>query len=977
VKAHFAMQNAAAWCRPIQTAIDHTRLGAGLAAASSDLSYACYFSHRLATYLLLQGSPLEMVSSQCQEGIALAHRLKFRDPADIMACQEAFIANMRGETAGFSSFNSALFDEAAFEAGLTGRMPAMVCWYWILKLEARFISRDFAAARAAARNAAALVAATQSFIQWVDYVYFGALSIAALHDDERPGPQADELDEMHAHLDQLGEWADACPTTFLDKHALVGAEVARLEGRELDAMRLYERAIRAARDNGFVHNAAIAYERASAFYRVRGFEEFANIYLRNARHCYLSWGADGKVRQLDELYPNLAEKASAAQAPGTIQALVEHLDLATVIKVSQAVSAEIVLDKLIETLMRTALEHAGAERGLLLLPRGAELKVEAEARSSGDAVIVRVGEASVAAAPRSELIVNYVLRTQENVILDDASAEERFSADEYLREHRARSILCLPLLKQAKLIGILYLENNLAPHAFTPARSALLRVLASEAAISLENSRLYRDLEEREAKIRRLVDANIIGVSFWDVGGRITEANDAFLRTVGYSRQDLQAGHVSWSAMTPPEYRGADENAIEELMRSGTHPPYEKEYVRKDGSRVVVLLGGAFIEGSREQGVSFVLDMTERRRAEYLTRQVFESSPDVVCIIGRDYRFQKVNPAVEHNWKVPAEKIVGMHVAELIGRELFEQFKPHLDRCFAGEHVSNAGWFTFPHGRFYRSVMYSPLRLDPERVDAALVISRDLTEYMLASEALREAQGALARTNRATTLGMLGASIAHEVNQPLGAIAASAAACSRWLSAQPPDLDKAQRSLERIGNDGRRASAVIDRLRALVKRQVPRKDRFDLNVAILEVLALTDDEVRRNDILVETSLDADLPKVEADRIQIQQIILNLVVNAIEAMSALDDRRHQLAIGSAREGAKAVRVEVRDSGPGVDASHAERVFEAFYTTKAEGMGMGLPISRAMIEAHGGRLWVSPNGSHGAAFCFSLPVEAAPA
>ena len=253
----------------------------------------------------------------------------------------------------------------------------------------------------------------------------------------------------------------------------------------------------------------------------------------------------------------------------------------------------------------------------------------------------------------------------------------------------------------------------------------------------------------------------------------------------------------------------------------------------------------------------------------------------------------------------------------------------------------------------------------------------DITERKRAAETLREAQGALARANRATTLGMLGASIAHEVNQPLGAIATSAAACSRWLSAQPPDLDKAQRSLERIANDRRRASAVIDRLRALVKRQVPRKGRFDLNEVILEVLALTDDQMRRNEILVETSLDVDLPTVECDRVQIQQIILNLITNAIEAMSAVDDRRRQLAIGSAKEGANAVRVEVRDSGPGVDPSHVDRLFEAFYTTKAEGMGMGLSISRAIIEAHGGRLWVSQNGPHGAAFCFSLPMESAPA
>ena len=542
-----------------------------------------------------------------------------------------------------------------------------------------------------------------------------------------------------------------------------------------------------------------------------------------------------------------------------IAAPLEHLDLATVLKVSQAVSGEMALEKLLDTLMRTAVEHAGAERALLMLAREAGPRIAAEATTSNGMVVVRLHDEPVTGSLLPEAILRHVLRTRENVILDDASALNPFSTDPYIARRHPRSVFCLPLMNQAKLIGVLYLENNLAPSVFAAARTAVLKLLASQAAISIENSRLYRNLAERESRIRRLVDANIVGIFVWQLEGRILEANDAFLAMVGYDREDLVASRLRWTELTPPEWRDRDERLIPELARSGTLQPFEKEYFRKDGSRVPVLIGVAAFEENVNQGVAFVLDLTERKRA---------------------------------------------------------------------------------------------------------------------AEALRESQEALARANRATTLGMLGASIAHEVNQPLGAIAASAAAGSRWLSARPPDLDKAQRSLERIAKDIKRASTVIQRLRALVKRQAPRKDRVDLNEAILEVLALTDDEVRRHDILVETSLAADLPTVEGDRIQIQQIVLNLVVNAIEAMSAPDGRRRQLAIGSAREDTNAVRVEVRDSGPGVDPSHADRLFEAFYTTKAEGMGMGLCISRAIIEAHGGRLWVGPNGSHGAAFCFSLPVLAAP-
>ncbi len=222
--------------------------------------------------------------------------------------------------------------------------------------------------------------------------------------------------------------------------------------------------------------------------------------------------------------------------------------------------------------------------------------------------------------------------------------------------------------------------------------------------------------------------------------------------------------------------------------------------------------------------------------------------------------------------------------------------------------------------------------------------------------------------------GMFAASIAHELNQPLAAIVTSAGACSRWLSAQPPNLDRAQRALEHVTDEIRRAGEIIEGLCVLLKGQAPRKERCDLNAAILAVLALTRDEAQCNAISLETSLAEDLPLVECARTQVQQVVLNLVVNAIQAMRAAE-RPGRLVVATSRAGPNTVRVEVRDSGPGVDPSQADRLFEAFYTTKPDGIGMGLSISRAIIEAHDGRLWVGPNEPRGAAFCFSLPIEAA--
>ena len=278
----------------------------------------------------------------------------------------------------------------------------------------------------------------------------------------------------------------------------------------------------------------------------------------------LRWGAEGKVRQLEEMHPQLTTEEPAPSPTNTIATPVERLDLATVIKVSQTVSSEIVLDKLTDTLMRTAIEQAGAERGLLIV----EQRIAAEAVTSGDSILVQLCDEPVTTVALPESVLHYVVRTTESVILDDAAAQSAFAADPYIRQRQARSILCLPLINQGKLNGVLYLENNLARSVFAPARIAVLKLLASQAAIALENTYLYRDLAEREAKIRRLVEANIIGVFIGDLDGRIVEANDAFLRIVGYDREDLVAGRLRWTEMTPPEWRDGHERR--QVVTGGT-----------------------------------------------------------------------------------------------------------------------------------------------------------------------------------------------------------------------------------------------------------------------------------------------------------------------------------------------------------------------------------------------------------------------
>jgi C4-dicarboxylate-specific signal transduction histidine kinase len=258
-------------------------------------------------------------------------------------------------------------------------------------------------------------------------------------------------------------------------------------------------------------------------------------------------------------------------------------------------------------------------------------------------------------------------------------------------------------------------------------------------------------------------------------------------------------------------------------------------------------------------------------------------------------------------------------------------------------------------------------------VNAALVISRDLTQHMLAVEALQKVQAEFAHVTRLTTLGELAASIAHEVNQPLAAIVADANAALNWLTAEQPDLELVRETLDAIMTEGDRAGEVIQRIRQLARKGAPRKDPVNLNDVVRDVMPLVRTELRQQDVAVALDLASEVPAVVGDRVQLQQVMLNLVMNALDAMTASAHRPRELIICSRAHAGDQVLVTVQDTGVGIAAHHVDQLFSAFFTTKPGGMGMGLSISRSIIEAHGGRLWATPDTPRGAIFQFTLPVE----
>ena len=458
-----------------------------------DLTFAAYSCTKLITNFLTVGDPLAEIQPEAERGLAFAQRVQFGLVVDLLLPQVGIIRTLRGLTPKFGSLDDEQFDELQFERHLAGN-PTLALpefWYLCRKLQARFFAEDYATAVDASLRAQRVLYTSPSQLETADFRFYGALSHAAYLTSAPPDQRPQHFEAVRDHHRQLEIWAEHCPENFENRAALVGAEIARIEGRETDAEHLYEKAIRSAHVNGFVQNEAVADELAARFYLARGFERIATTYMREAHYCYSHWGADAKVRQLEQHYPQIRSDRAISHATATMQAPVEQLDLGTVIKVSEEVSSEIVLERLIDTIMRTALEHAGAVRGLLVLTSGDDYCIEAEAQISSDQMTVDLRRAIVTGADLPRSVFNYVLRTKDVVVLHDASGQNPFSADEYFRGRQARSVLCLPLLKQARLVGLLYLENSLTSHAFTPARMAVLKLIASAAAISMENTHLY------------------------------------------------------------------------------------------------------------------------------------------------------------------------------------------------------------------------------------------------------------------------------------------------------------------------------------------------------------------------------------------------------------------------------------------------------------------------------------------------------
>lgn len=1008
-KAWFALEIASVWTQPLGVAVAHSRAAHDVAVARGDLAVACFSRHHLVNDMLVRGDPLDEVASEIEAGLAFVRRAGFQDVVDELLSQQRFVMSLRGLTAGLGLLSGADFDEDSFESTLTAeRMPTMIYWYWVLKAQARFYSGDWAEARVALRQADRLQWSAVH-VQVLNCAYFSALALAC---DVLAAGDAEDLRALDRHRARLAHWQSHNPATSAHKLALVDAEIARLEGRLADAEAHYEAAIEQAHAQKAWPDEALASERAGNHYLGRGLVATAQGLLHRARACYQHWGASGKVARLDATHAFLA---LASKAAATARALspMERLDLGTVIKLSQAIAAEIDLPRLIDRLMRLALDHAGAQCAMLMLPVETRWEIQAMAATSGDDVEVQHSPAAGQSPEMPAMVLQHVVNSRKSVLLDDATAPNPYSADPAIVRRRPRSVLCMPLLKQARLVGLLYLENNLATHAFSAELSALLEILASQAAIALENARLYEDLsrenlerrsaeaesrrinlalQESEGRFRRMAETSpdVIWITDLDPE-RVLYASPSFERIWGCSVDALYDDPRLWAAGIHPDDRDRIHGAFDAWIRGERHGPWEAEFriQRPDGSVRWIHERGAVIadaQGRPRQVSGISTDISARRSAEIdlqTSEQRFAlavaGSNDGIWDLdfpnGRLFMSERaqqlfgLQPGETVRQREEWQRLISLHPDDAQPQaKQFEDYIagaiPELDGEWRVAHDDGSFRWVRMRGLCVRDAAGKPVRL-------AGSVS-DLDTHKRTQASLQQAQ-------RLEAVGTLASGIAHDFNNILGAILGFGEMSLRSARSGT----RLRRDLDCIMAAGERGRSLVERVLAFSRSGGGERVPVHVEAVVREALELLSAGMPAG-VALQSSLSAGRAAILGDATQVHQVVVNLATNAVQAMPGggkLIVSLRRIALGAARllttgplASGDYLELAVTDSGSGIETHLRERIFDPFMTTKPVGAGSGLGLSlvHGIVTELGGAIDVLSAPGQGSAFTVCLPI-----
>ncbi|MGG6239412.1 AAA family ATPase [Nodosilinea sp. AN01ver1] len=588
------------------------------------------------------------------------------------------------------------------------------------------------------------------------YYFYDALARLAIYSESSAQVQDQILERVAVSLAKMKQWAYDAPMNHLHKYHLVEAEKARVLGQLLEAEEFYEQAIQGARDHEYLQEEALAYELAAKFYLSRGREKFAQTYMKEAHYCYERWGAMAKRKDLETRYPQFFAQASGQlEVPifdpsrTTSNHLDDTFDLAAVLKASQAISSEIELDQLLHSLMQILIETAGAQTGCLLLENSGEWVIEAacELNDGGKVCAIQVLQSISVANHLPESVIQYVIRTQESVILNDAAHEGNFVDDPYIQHHQTQSLLCLPLLNQSKLVGVLYLENQLTAGAFTPDRSQVLNLLSTQAAIAIANAKLYSRLRASESQMAQFLEAIPVGIAILDATGHPYYVNQQGIELLGKG-VDPAATPEQLSEVYQLYVTGTDQIYPSERLPiiralSGERTRTDDADIHQNNAIIPAEAWGTPVfdeQGNVVYAIAAFQDITERKQAEHLLanynrtleqevaertaalqqseaelrareqelRLITDALPVGIGYIDAEQRHRFVNHTYEIWRNCSRDEILGKSIRELVDHTSYQVLEPYVNQALAGQTTTFEAEILLPTGKKYLSTTLIP-----------------------------------------------------------------------------------------------------------------------------------------------------------------------------------------------------------------------------------------------------------------------------
>ncbi|MEA5449260.1 AAA family ATPase [Leptolyngbya sp. CCNP1308] len=616
------------------------------------------------------------------------------------------------------------------------------------------------------------------------YYFYDSLARLAIYSESNTKVQSEILKTVTVKQEEMKRWAYYAPMNYLHKYHLVEAEKARVLGQLFEAEELYEQAIWGARDNEYLQEEALAYELAAKHYLARGREKFAQVYMKEARYCYERWGAIAKVNDLETRYPKFFPQSldvtytsiSPTSSPSPIA-----FDLTAVMKASQAISSEIELDRLLHSLMQILIENAGAQTGYLILESSGEWAIEAACglNDSKSSCATRVLRSFPMANRLPESIIQYVIRSHESVILNDATREGNFIHESYIQHNQTQSILCLPLLNQSKLVGVLYLENQLATGAFTPERSHVLHLLSTQAAIAIENAKLYSKLRASESRMAQFLEAIPVGISIVDAAGCPYYFNQRATQLLGKGI-DPSLTPNQLSEVYQTYLAGSDQKYPTEkmpIMRalSGEHTSVNDIDIRQNNITIPVEVWGTPIfdeQGKVIYAIAAFQDITERRQAEHLLadynrtleqqvaertaalqeseaalrhreqelRLITDALPVCISHVDANQLYCFVNRTYEDWFSRNRDQILGRHVREILGERAYQVVEPYINQVFEGKTATLEIEMPLKSGKRYISATLIPDLDGNAQVRGFYALNMDISHHKKAEEVLRQSE---------------------------------------------------------------------------------------------------------------------------------------------------------------------------------------------------------------------------------------------